>query len=64
MASDPATLRMCLADFNCDGGADFFDYLDFVDAFSSQQSVADFNIDGSIDFFDYLDFVDAFSIGC
>ena len=54
----------CAADFNRDNSVDFFDYLDFVDAFSSGNPAADFNSDGSIDFFDYLDFVDAFSIGC
>ncbi len=54
----------CFADFNWDGAVDFFDYLDFVDAFSLGVPEADFNWDGSIDFFDYLDFVDAFSIGC
>ncbi len=54
----------CLADFNGDSEVDFFDYLDFVDAFSSNLPSADFNGDGSIDFFDYLDFVDAFSEGC
>lgn len=55
---------ICPADFNQDGSVDFFDYLDFVDAFSSGDSAADFNADASIDFFDYLDFVDAFSAGC
>lgn len=59
-----ASLSVCPADLNCDGGIDFFDYLDFVDVFSSNLQVADFNDDGGIDFFDYLDFVDAFSIGC
>ncbi len=54
----------CPADFNQDGLSDFFDYLDFVDAFSSESTTADFNGDSVIDFFDYLDFVDAFSIGC
>ncbi len=54
----------CTADFNQDGFVDFFDYLDFVDAFSSELAAADFNQDNQIDFFDYLDFVDAFSIGC
>jgi hypothetical protein len=54
----------CAADFNHDGGVDFFDYLNFVDAFTSSATAADFNGDGTIDFFDYLDFVDAFSIGC
>ena len=43
---------------------DFFDYLDFVDAFSSGDIIADYNHDGIVDFFDYLDLVDAFSQGC
>ena len=54
----------CAADFNGDGTLDFFDYLDFVDAFSANNMSADFNGDGVLDFFDYLDFVDAFSAGC
>ncbi|MBU6412257.1 MAG: hypothetical protein KGS45_02180 [Planctomycetes bacterium] len=54
----------CAADFNSDGIVDFFDYLDFVAAFSSNDTDADFNVDGVIDFFDYLDFVAAFSTGC
>jgi subtilisin family serine protease len=54
----------CPADFNLDGVIDFFDYLDFVAAFSAGGAVADFNADGTIDFFDYLDFVAAFSGGC
>ncbi len=58
------TTPPCPADFNHDGAADFFDYLDFVDAFSSNDPGADFNGDTAIDFFDYLDFVDAFSVGC
>ncbi len=66
IASNTAMLSIdgCLADFNCDGVADFFDYLDFVDAFSSSLPGADFNRDGIVDFFDYLDFVDTFSNGC
>ncbi len=54
----------CPADFNGDTVVDFFDYLDFVDAFSANDPSADFNGDTVIDFFDYLDFVDAFSTGC
>ncbi len=54
----------CAADFNQDGTVDFFDYLDFVAAFSSADPLADFNLDQTIDFFDYLDFVAAFSMGC
>ncbi len=59
-----APRQTCSADFNNDGELDFFDYLDFVDAFSANLPGADFNNDSVIDFFDYLDFVDAFSIGC
>ncbi len=55
---------ICGADFNGDSSLDFFDYLDFVDAFSSGACHADVNGDSVIDFFDYLDFVDAFSSGC
>jgi len=56
--------NLCAADFNGDGEVDFFDYLDFVAAFSEGHPSADFNGDGEIDFFDYLDFVAAFSQGC
>ncbi len=52
------------ADFNNDGTVDFFDYLDFVDAYSLNDPSSDFNGDSFIDFFDYLDFVDAYSVGC
>jgi uncharacterized membrane protein len=62
--TNQATLTYCAADFNCDGGVDFFDYLDFVGAFSSSDASADFNGDTTIDFFDYLDFVGAFSTPC
>lgn len=54
----------CPADFNHDGILDFFDYLDFLDAFANNLPNADFNNDTVIDFFDYLDFVNAFSSGC
>ena len=55
---------LSLADFNSDGSVDFFDYLDFVDAFTAGSAIADFNGDQSVDFFDYLDFVDAFTTSC
>ncbi len=54
----------CPADFNQDGVVDFFDYLDFVDAFAANTPTSDFNSDSVVDFFDYLDFVDAFAAGC
>ena len=55
---------LCPADYNGDGQADFFDYLDFVSAFAAGDMNADFNGDGELDFFDYLDFVAAFDAGC
>lgn len=54
----------CTADFNGDSVVDFFDYLDFVNAFAVNAANADFNQDGIVDFFDYLDFVNSFSTGC
>lgn len=54
----------CLSEFNCDGVTDFFDYLDFVQAFSSDDPRADIDGDGTVDFFDYLDFVRHFDAGC
>ncbi|MDX2148679.1 MAG: alkaline phosphatase family protein [Planctomycetota bacterium] len=54
----------CRADFNQDDQADFFDYLDFVQAFAAEDPAADFNADGQVDFFDYLDFASAFDVGC
>jgi glucose/arabinose dehydrogenase len=59
-----ATVRVCLADFNCDGNQDFFDYLDFVAAFDAELPSSDVNGDNTVDFFDYLDFVAAFDGEC
>jgi hypothetical protein len=64
VATDAANMRVCIADFNCDGEVDFFDYLDFTAAFAEGSLSAEFNDDGVVDFFDYLDFVDAFAAGC
>jgi hypothetical protein len=54
----------CAADFNGDNQVDFFDYLDFAQAFNDESPAADFNGDNQIDFFDYLDFAQAFDAGC
>jgi hypothetical protein len=54
----------CRADFDGNGQVDFFDYLDFTQAFASDDTRADFDSNGTIDFFDYLDFVAAFGAGC
>ena len=57
-------VRLCPADFNNDGIADFSDYLDFVAALSAGAPTSDFNRDGVSDLFDYLDFVQVFNAGC
>jgi hypothetical protein len=57
--SEPSPCQ--IADFNGDNVVDFFDYLDFVNAFSAEDPRSDVNRDGGIDFFDYLFFADAFS---
>jgi hypothetical protein len=51
------------ADFDGNGTVNFFDYLDFVQAFSEDDPSADFDGNGTVDFFDYLDFVEAFGEG-
>lgn len=67
VTSNPASLTICVADFNCDGFLDFFDYDAFVECYEVEvcgDGSADFNADGFIDFFDYDDFVGTFEAGC
>ncbi|MBU6413891.1 MAG: DNRLRE domain-containing protein [Planctomycetes bacterium] len=54
----------CAPDFNADTVLDFFDYLDFVQAYAAGSNTADYNGDTTVDLFDYLDFVAAFAAGC
>ena len=54
----------CIADLNNDGALDFFDVLQFLQAFSAGDPIADWNDDGVFDFFDVLAFLQAFSAGC
>ncbi len=66
--SDPATLRVCPADFDCDGFSDFFDLDSYIGCFEGDgcplSQDADFNRDGFVDFFDLDDFISAFERGC
>lgn len=62
--SNPATITMCVSDFNCDGFLTFEDFDDFVAAFEAGQASADFNNDGFLEFIDFDDFVVAFEAGC
>lgn len=59
-----AHMKFCIAEFNCDGTTDFFDYLDFVAAFAISDPRTDLNADSTIDLFDYLDFLEHFNVGC
>jgi hypothetical protein len=63
-AADRVTLYYNPADFDGNGQIDFFDYLDFANAFSSDDPAADYDGNGQIDFFDYLEFAQDFSSGC
>lgn len=68
VTGDAVNLRLCLADFNCDGFVDGFDYDDYVGCFEGAAcppgKTADFNGDGFADGFDYDDFVTQFETGC
>jgi hypothetical protein len=58
----------CPGDFNRDGFADFFDYLDFLACYEAEQCpsgrTADINNDGFVDFFDYAAYAESFETGC
>lgn len=61
-----ATLNVaaCVADFNCDGFVDIFDFSDFIDAFEQGLGHADVNGDQFLDIFDFNDFITGFEAGC
>ncbi|MEK6702108.1 MAG: hypothetical protein AABZ53_07585 [Planctomycetota bacterium] len=68
---DPTTATLvagCIADFDGDGTADFFDYDAFVTCFEGGfcvgRSGGDIDADGVVDFFDYDAFVREFEAGC
>ena len=61
-AVNVALMKKCLADFNCDGFVDTYDFSDFVDGFES--GTADVNCDGFVDIYDFTDFVTWFEDGC
>ncbi len=64
VTSNPATLSICAADFNCDDFIDFTDFDGFVTAFEAGDPASDFNGDGFLDFTDFDAFVSAFEAGC
>lgn len=68
--SDPATLRVCIADFNCDGQVDDADFIIFVSAYNildcadpamPSGCTPDLNRDGVVDDSDFVLFVAAYN---
>jgi hypothetical protein len=64
VVSEAVRYAPCLADYDCSGFIDFFDYADFVTDFETGSSKADTNHDGFLDAFDYALFVESFESGC
>lgn len=65
VTSNPATLTICPADFNCDGVLDPDDLSDYIGCFFTPAcTAADFNGDGFADPDDLSDYIGAFFGGC
>lgn len=73
--SNPAVLRVCAADLNCDTLIDIIDFLDYIDAFGACEGLpapcssvsgvdADYNADTIVDILDLLDFLNDLGTGC
>lgn len=62
--SNPATLSICLADFNCDSAVDGDDVIAFFTAWDAGQIEADVNGDDSVDGDDVIAFFGAWDGGC
>ena len=62
--------QICKGDSNNDGNIDFWDFMDFVDAYDTTigdqyyNVVFDFDDDGNVDFWDFMDFVDVYDTSC
>jgi len=64
ITSEAADLRVCPADFDCDGFLEFGDFDVFVASFEAGEAKADFDGDGFISFEDFDAFVLRFEAGC
>ncbi len=64
VTSTPATLTICIGDFNCDGGIDGTDVQSFFNDWESGNAAADVNADGGVDGGDVSTFFDHWEAGC
>lgn len=64
LTSDPATLVVCAADFNCDNFINGDDFDAYVPAFVGGDQAADFDGNGFVNGDDFDAFVTAFEAGC
>jgi probable HAF family extracellular repeat protein len=64
VASRTATVRVCVADTNCDGIVDFNDFLEYLNLYNAQDPRADLNGDEVVDFNDLLVFMNLYNTGC
>jgi hypothetical protein len=62
--SEAVVLRICAADFDCDGFVNGNDYDGFADAFDAGRAEADVNSDGLVNVEDYDLFAIGFDAGC
>ncbi len=64
VTSNPATLTICIGDFNCDGGIDGTDVGAFFGEWEAGNAIADVNADGGIDGADVSTFFEHWEAGC
>ncbi len=62
--SNPATIRICRADFDCSGAVAVPDIFSFLAAWFAQDSRADFNSDGQIQVPDIFEYLAEWFAGC
>jgi hypothetical protein len=62
--SSPATLSICIADFNCSGHTDTSDIFDFINAWFAGSPAANSNGTNGLEVQDVFDFLNTWFFGC
>jgi hypothetical protein len=62
--TDPASLTVCPADYNCSGAVSVQDIFDFLAGYFTGDPAADFNHSGSVSVQDIFDYLAAYFAGC